>query len=178
MVLVVTPLVSLIQDQMQHLPRGLRGLTLNSTLSGPQRSRVRQSIKAGQVDVLFVSPELVETPGFLYFMQGADIPPVAFACIDEAHCVSEWSHNFRPAYLRLCAILRGSLNIACLLGLTATATRATEASVCAHLQITAERVVRIDPVPSNLTLNVSEPARREDEIVYLLTVKPKRRRRR
>lgn len=130
MVLVVTPLVSLIQDQLQHLPRQLRGSTLNSTLTVAHRAQIRTAIKSGMVDVLFVSPELVETPGFLYFMQGPDIPRIPFACIDEAHCVSEWSHNFRPSYLRLCAILRNGLGVNCLLGLTATATKVKGKRIC------------------------------------------------
>ncbi len=122
------------------------------------------------VDVLFVSPELVESPGFVYFMQSRSVPRVPFACIDEVHCVSEWSHNFRPAYLRLCHVLRDSLGIACLLGLTATATQATERSVCAHLQVQSEHVIRVDPVPSNLSLNVSQPDDRQGELMYFLKV--------
>lgn len=170
MVLVVTPLVSLIQDQLAHLPKSLRGLTLNSTLTAPQRTRVRAAIKAGEVDVLFVSPELVETPGFQFFMQGPDIPSVPFACIDEVHCVSEWSHNFRPAYLRLCELLRQGFGIDCLLGLTATATKATEASVCQHLRVDPRNVIRVDPVPSNLVLNVSCPDNRQESLAHFLKV--------
>lgn len=171
MVLVVTPLVSLIQDQLAHLPKSLSGLSLNSTLTGPQRTRVRAAIKAGEVDVLFVSPELVETPGFQFFMQGPDIPSIPFACIDEVHCVSEWSHNFRPAYLRLCALLRDGLGIRCILGLTATATQTTEASVCQHLQVDPRHVIRVDPVPNNLVLNVSCPDNRQEQLAYFLKVR-------
>ncbi len=127
------------------------------------------------VDVLFVSPELVETPGFLYFLHSPAVPPIAFACIDEVHCVSEWSHNFRPAYLRLCQLLRESLGIRTIIGLTATATTATEASVCSHLHVADDDVIRVDPVPSNLRLNVSQPSERQGQLVYMLRVRWKKR---
>jgi ATP-dependent DNA helicase Q4 len=137
-----------------------------------QRDRNREKIKSGAVDILFVSPELIESPGFLYFMQSPSIPRVPFACIDEVHCVSEWSHNFRPAYLRLCHILRVSLGIGCLVGLTATATQATERSVSIHLQVHPEHIIRVEPVPANLALNVSQPEDRQGELAYFLKVLP------
>lgn len=63
------------------------------------------------------------------------LPPIAFACIDEAHCVSQWSHNFRPSYLLVCRVLKESLGVQTILGLTATATRATCESIVKSLEI-------------------------------------------
>lgn len=63
------------------------------------------------------------------------LPPIAFACIDEAHCVSHWSHNFRPSYLLICRVLKESLGVRTILGLTATATRATCESIIQSLGI-------------------------------------------
>ncbi|MEQ2168243.1 hypothetical protein GOODEAATRI_012354, partial [Goodea atripinnis] len=84
-----------------------------------------------------------------------ELPPVAFACIDEAHCVSEWSHNFRPCYLRLCKVLRERLGVKCLLGLTATATLSTALDIAQHLEIRDKDgiAVRSAAVPPNLNLS-------------------------
>lgn len=110
----------------------------------------------------------------------AQLPPVAFACIDEAHCLSQWSHNFRPCYLRICKVspvraqvsraggwagvltappaqvLRERLGVCCFLGLTATATHSTALDVAQHLGVAKEHVLR-GPVtiPHNLHLSVS-----------------------
>ncbi|NXF64983.1 RECQ4 helicase, partial [Ciccaba nigrolineata] len=93
-----------------------------------------------------------------------------FACIDEAHCVSEWSHNFRPSYLQLCKILRDRLGVRCFLGLTATATLATARDVAQHLGIPAEEglMVRCTAVPLNLRLSVSMDRDRDQALVSLL----------
>ena len=66
----------------------------------------------------------------MWSFDGYGLPPIALACVDEAHCVSEWSHNFRPDYLRLKEYLQGSLRARRLLALTATATKPTVKSVC------------------------------------------------
>ncbi|NWU72891.1 RECQ4 helicase, partial [Pterocles burchelli] len=93
-----------------------------------------------------------------------------FACIDEAHCVSEWSHNFRPSYLRLCKVLRDRLGIQCFLGLTATATAATVRDVAQHLGIRPEDgiAVRCAAVPPNLRLSVSMDRDRDQALISLL----------
>lgn len=116
-----------------------------------------------------LSPEaLVRAGGPASLPQASQLPPVAFACIDEAHCLSQWSHNFRPCYLRICKvshggsgwvvdgpgpwwagwphhhpsllvqILREHMGVRCFLGLTATATRSTARDVAQHLGIAEE----------------------------------------
>lgn len=80
------------------------------------------------MDVLLLSPEAIvageksSTFGQLF----KQLPPIAFACIDEVHCLSEWSHNFRPSYLMICRVLKETLNVKTILGLTATATEQTK----------------------------------------------------
>lgn len=98
------------------------------------------------------------------------LPPIAFACIDEAHCVSQWSHNFRPSYLMICRVLRESLGVKTVLGLTATATRATKNSIIDHLQIPdGDRGVISDvPLPDNLLLTVSKDSARDQALLGLL----------
>lgn len=106
--------------------------------------------------------------GFGSFLR--KLPPIAFACIDEVHCVSQWSHNFRPSYLMICRVLRESLGVKTILGLTATATRATRESIIEHLCIPdgEDGVISDIPIPDNLTLTVSKDAERDHALLQLL----------
>lgn len=83
-----------------------------------------QRIKQGEIDVLLISPEAIvageKSTGFGSLLR--DLPPIAFVCIDEAHCMSQWSHNFRPSYLMICRVIREKFKVKTVLGLTATAT--------------------------------------------------------
>uniref|UniRef100_A0A6I8NPE2 DNA 3'-5' helicase n=1 Tax=Ornithorhynchus anatinus TaxID=9258 RepID=A0A6I8NPE2_ORNAN len=171
--LVVSPLVSLMDDQVSGLPPGLRAACVHSNMSKKQRDLAVEKVKAGQVEVLLLSPEAVVgggAGGASCLPAAAQLPPMAFACIDEAHCLSQWSHNFRPCYLRLCKVLRERLGVKCFLGLTATATRATARDVAQHLG-THEGVdlgVHLAAIPPNLHLSVSLDRDKDQALVTLL----------
>ena len=77
------------------------------------------------------------------------LPPIAFVCIDEAHCISTWSHNFRPTYLRICKFLHERLGVKTVLGLTASAPEGTIRDVAARLRV--DNVVRGPLLPTNLS---------------------------
>lgn len=173
--LVISPLVSLMDDQVSGLPSQLKAVCIHSNMSKNQREAAIEKVKQGAVHVLLLSPEALVGGGFSgsSCLPPADqLPPVAFACIDEAHCVSEWSHNFRPCYLRLCKVLRDRLGVRCLLGLTATATLATAQDISHHLGVSEEEeggiAVRSAAVPSNLHLSVSMDREKEQALVSLL----------
>ncbi|XP_016348107.1 ATP-dependent DNA helicase Q4 [Sinocyclocheilus anshuiensis] len=171
--LVVSPLVSLMDDQLSGLPTKLKAACIHSNMSRKQREAAIEKVKAGQVHVLLLSPEALVGGGHSGSgcLPPADqLPPVAFACIDEAHCVSEWSHNFRPCYLRLCKVLRDRLGVRCLLGLTATATLSTALDIGRHLDISDQDgiAVRSAAVPHNLQLSVSMDRVKEQALVSLL----------
>uniref|UniRef100_A0A670ZRG5 DNA 3'-5' helicase n=1 Tax=Pseudonaja textilis TaxID=8673 RepID=A0A670ZRG5_PSETE len=169
MALVISPLVSLMDDQVSGLPQGLKAVCVHSSMSKAQR----EAVKAGKVQVLLLSPEALVGGGLSSSscLPPADqLPPVAFACIDEVHCLSEWSHNFRPCYLRLCKVLRERLGVRCLLGLTATATVSTAQDVAHHLGIPEGEglAVRSVAVPPNLCLSVSTDRDKDQALVSLL----------
>ncbi|XP_030644288.1 ATP-dependent DNA helicase Q4 [Chanos chanos] len=171
--LVVSPLVSLMDDQLSGLPPKLKAACIHSNMSQKQRETAIEKVKAGQVHVLLLSPEALVGGGQSSSgcLPPADqLPPVAFACIDEAHCVSEWSHNFRPCYLRLCKVLRERLGVRCLLGLTATATLSTALDIARHLDIGDQDgiAVRSAAVPPNLHLSVSMDRDKDQALVSLL----------
>eukprot|EP00746_Dinoflagellata_sp_MGD_P141176 gnl/MRDRNA2_/MRDRNA2_74331_c0_seq2.p1 gnl/MRDRNA2_/MRDRNA2_74331_c0~~gnl/MRDRNA2_/MRDRNA2_74331_c0_seq2.p1 ORF type:complete len:1515 (+),score=328.52 gnl/MRDRNA2_/MRDRNA2_74331_c0_seq2:388-4545(+) len=136
--LVISPLVSLMADQLARLPKCLRGAALSGQQNRIQERQVMKAVRARLIDVLFVSPERLPS----WSLNDRYLPPIALACIDEAHCVSEWSHNFRPNYLRLNEFLVKNLGAQRLLAMTATATRQTIQSVCSTIKI--DTVVRSD----------------------------------
>ncbi|KAF7664101.1 hypothetical protein LDENG_00189050 [Lucifuga dentata] len=171
--LVISPLVSLMDDQLSGLPAKLKAACIHSNMTMKQRETAIEKVKSGQVCVLLLSPEALvggggSSSGCLPSAQ--QLPPVAFACIDEAHCVSEWSHNFRPCYLRLCKVLRERLGVQCLLGLTATATLSTALDIARHLNIKDQDgiAVRSAAVPPNLQLSVSMDREKDQALVSLL----------
>ena len=117
--LVISPLLSLMDDQVKHLPVGLKGACLHTNQTYLQREKVLRDVAEGHVSVLLLSPEAL-VGGTLWKRGGGayslhDLPPVAFACIDEAHCISEWSHSFRPSYLRLCKVVTSFQSLSALL---------------------------------------------------------------
>uniref|UniRef100_H3C0F9 ATP-dependent DNA helicase Q4 n=1 Tax=Tetraodon nigroviridis TaxID=99883 RepID=H3C0F9_TETNG len=171
--LVISPLVSLMDDQLSGLPASLKAACIHSNMTMKQREAAVEKVKSGQVCVLLLSPEALVGGGGSgsgCLPSAQELPPVAFACIDEAHCVSEWSHNFRPCYLRLCKVLRDRLGVQCLLGLTATATLSTALDIARHLDINDQDgiAVRSAAVPPNLHLSVSTDREKDQALVSLL----------
>ncbi|XP_015258189.1 PREDICTED: ATP-dependent DNA helicase Q4 isoform X2 [Cyprinodon variegatus] len=171
--LVISPLVSLMDDQLSGLPTKLKAACIHSNMTMKQREAAVEKVKSGQVCLLLLSPEALVGGGGSgsgCLPSAQELPPVAFACIDEAHCVSEWSHNFRPCYLRLCKVLRERLGVKCLLGLTATATLSTALDIAQHLDISDKDgiAVRSAAVPPNLNLSVSMDREKDQALVCLL----------
>jgi ATP-dependent DNA helicase Q4 len=121
------------------------------------------------LDILFIAPERLYDARFLQRLSALEPGSVGLLCVDEAHCVSQWSHNFRPGYLRLDLIFRKQLGIHCpLLGLTATATAMTERSIREKLNIPKEGVWRSSTLRPNLHLTVSIENDRRAALVKLL----------
>ena len=135
--LVVSPLIALMADQLKLLPPSCRGAALNSNLSPTQAHLVHKAVMAGQIDVLFIAPERL----LMYSMKDL-FSSVFMVAVDEAHCLSEWSHSFRPAYLRISKLIDEEIKPKSLLALTATATSQTVESITNLLSIT--NVIRTD----------------------------------
>jgi RecQ family ATP-dependent DNA helicase len=144
--IVVSPLIALMADQLKQLPKICRGAVLHSNLSPAQSSLVARAVKCGEIDMLFLAPERL----LMYSMRdilGANdrvSASVFLMAVDEAHCLSEWSHSFRPAYLRIPKLIDEEIKPSSLLALTATATVQTIESISGMLGI--ENVVRADAV--------------------------------
>ena len=116
---VVSPLIALMKDQVDDLTRrGVAAARLDSSLDLTASRRVRDDLASGRVKILYVAPERLASERFVASLQGR---PIAILAVDEAHCISEWGHNFRPEYLKLATLAR-KLQVGRVLALTATAT--------------------------------------------------------
>ncbi len=131
--IVVSPLIALMKDQLDMLAE--RGVTatvaLNSTLSEEQEMAAVARIASGQMKIVFVTPEKLEDDAFVSILQELEVP---LFVVDEAHCISQWGHDFRPAYLNLGKVI-GQLGHPTVLALTATATPAVREDILAQLGI-------------------------------------------
>ncbi|XP_015585823.1 ATP-dependent DNA helicase Q4 [Cephus cinctus] len=170
--LVISPLVSLMDDQVTGVPAFLLAACLHTNQTPKQREKVMDMVRSGQLNILLVSPEAVvageKSTGFGALLR--QLPPIAFACIDEAHCISQWSHNFRPSYLMICRVLKEKLRVRTILGLTATATKGTAESIVSHLNIHdgLAGIISDTPMPRNLALSVSKDEHRDRALIDLL----------
>ena len=134
---VVSPLIALMQDQVEGLRQaGVRAAALNSSLEASQASAVWRALEQGELDLLYVSPERLLSPGFLDRLEQL---PLALFAIDEAHCVSQWGHDFRPEYLQL-AVLAERFAAIPRLALTATADPRTREEIRERLRLQQGRV--------------------------------------
>jgi len=131
--IVISPLIALMQDQVEALRQlGVRAEYLNSTLDGDTAARVERELLAGDLDMLYVAPERLLTGRFLSLLARSRIALVA---IDEAHCVSQWGHDFRPEYRQL-TVLHERWPDVPRIALTATADPPTQREIAERLDLT------------------------------------------
>ena len=174
--LVVSPLIALMKDQVDALEaNSLPAAFINSTQSADELRQVVRRIRSGEIKLLYVAPERVAEPRFADFLRTVQVDLVA---IDEAHCVSEWGHEFRPAYREL-ASLRPVSPTAPVIALTATATERVRADILCQLGLRDPRTFissfnrpnlaySIVPKESNLAglLSLLDKHRDESAIIY------------
>jgi ATP-dependent DNA helicase RecQ len=166
---VVSPLIALMRDQVQGLTQnGVRAACLNSSLTPAQARDVEAGLAAGRLDLLYVAPERLFMPGFLERL--ARIPVALFA-IDEAHCVSQWGHDFRPEYTRL-GELAGLFPGVPRLALTATADDMTRADIIRQLRLDSARVFASGFDRPNIRYLVTLKDRPEQQLLAFLRSRP------
>jgi ATP-dependent DNA helicase RecQ len=134
--IVISPLIALMQDQVDALAQnGVRASFLNSTQSAEEQQQVRRALLSGDIDLLYVAPERALTGDFLALLAQARI---ALFAIDEAHCVSQWGHDFRKDYQQLCRLHELFPEVP-RIALTATADRRTRGEIEQQLQLQQAR---------------------------------------
>jgi len=135
--LVVSPLIALMQDQVAALKQlGVRAAFLNSTLDGRAVNACEKALRGGELDLLYVAPERLVMPRMLECLAASEL---ALFAIDEAHCVSQWGHDFRPEYLQL-SLLHERFPEVPRIALTATADAQTRAEIIRRLALDDARV--------------------------------------
>lgn len=147
--LVVSPLIALMKDQIDALTvRGIAARRLDSTLSADEYLEAMDEVRQGDLRMLYVAPERFNNERFRESIRNL---PISLFAVDEAHCISEWGHNFRPDYLKLAGFAR-EFNAERILALTATATKQVLEDICQGFDIKAEHSVRTGFYRANLTL--------------------------
>src|ERR1700732_4756001 len=150
--LVISPLIALMKDQIDFLhDRDIPAARLDSTLESDEVRRIDADLQADRLKLLYVAPERLSNERFIQKLRRLRI---ALLVIDEAHCISEWGHNFRPDYLKLSRLAR-SLRIQRVLALTATATPTVAGDICREFEIGRDAFVHTGFYRPNLVLLVA-----------------------
>ena len=150
--IVVSPLVSLMSDQVRKLVElGLHPAFLNNTLSLRAQEKVRRRIKSGEFQILYVAPERLSNPAFLSAIENLAIPLVA---VDEAHCISEWGHDFRGDYREISAFIERFDRRPTVVALTATATPRVRKDIARSLGLQSPLEIVSSFDRDNLSLSV------------------------
>ena len=163
--LVVSPLIALMKDQVDGLradgvPAGL----LNSTLAAQEANQVQDQARQGKIKILYVAPERLALPGFQRFLQSLDVSLIA---IDEAHCISEWGHDFRPDYRNLKSLRRDFPGVP-VIALTATATEPVREDIVNQLGLDKPEIFISSFNRPNLTYTIQPKAEPLGSLLHLL----------
>ncbi|WP_082525108.1 RecQ family ATP-dependent DNA helicase [Pseudorhodoferax sp. Leaf274] len=149
--LVVSPLIALMKDQCDKLQaQGVLAVELHSSLCAAERDAALDAVADGTARIVLVTPERLADPGFQALLQSR---PISLAVVDEAHCISEWGHDFRPAFLQIGPALR-RLGAPPVLALTATAPPDVAAEIARRLRIPAAGTVDLGVWRPNLRYSV------------------------
>lgn len=162
-VLVISPLISLMKDQVDALRQaGISAAYINSTMTTEEYQETMDATIRGEYRLLYIAPERLDSPSFTNRLQLMNVPLVA---IDEAHCISQWGHDFRPSYRNIRRMVSLFHDKPVVLALTATATPAVREDICAQLSIDEKRTVMTGFERENLTFSVIKGQNREKFVI-------------
>jgi ATP-dependent DNA helicase RecQ len=162
---VISPLISLMKDQVDAaIENGMSAAFLNSSLSAQEMSAVYKKLKENDLELLYIAPERFAMPSFLETLKSL---PISLFAIDEAHCVSEWGHDFRPDYLSLCNLTRTFPHIP-VSAFTATATPKVQNDIISKIGLRSPYVIRASFNRQNLFYQVKSKTGIESQILEFL----------
>jgi ATP-dependent DNA helicase RecQ len=162
---VVSPLIALMKDQCESLRAlGIAAVQVNSAIDSDEERAAEQAVADGSAKIVMTTPERLADPEFLDMLLAH---PVSLLAVDEAHCISHWGHDFRPAFLEIAHVLP-RLGKPVVLALTATATDEIAEDICKQLAIPKEGVVNTSAYRPNLDLRVVAVATEEDKLAQVL----------
>ncbi len=135
--IVISPLIALMQDQIDTLQQlGIKSAAINSSIRNEKIFEIKNKLRNGEIDLLYVAPERLLMPEFLDLLEQS---PIALFAIDEAHCISQWGHDFRSSYIQLSILAKKFPHIP-RIGLTATADEATRKDILDKLNLLDSKV--------------------------------------
>ena len=162
--LVISPLIALMQDQVAAMKqRKVAAAAFHSGLTGVEKSRVMQELQRRRLQLLYLAPERMQHEGFLQVLRSLW---VSLLVVDEAHCISQWGHDFRPDYLKIGRLRRELTNPPCL-ALTATATTRVQTDLCQRLSLRDPFRLVAGFRRSNLALSVQCCQSRREKLATL-----------
>ncbi|HGS5849497.1 TPA: ATP-dependent DNA helicase RecQ [Vibrio parahaemolyticus] len=170
--LVISPLLALMKDQLSFLQsKGIAAASIDSSQSREEAQRVMVGVKNGEIKILMISVERLKNERFREFIRQV---PISLMVVDEAHCISEWGHNFRPDYLKLPQYQR-ELNIPQTLLLTATATPAVIEDMKNKFDIASDHITVTGFYRSNLDISVipGEESEKQTQLNTIVAAAPK-----
>ncbi|MGD6964266.1 DNA helicase RecQ [Fictibacillus phosphorivorans] len=160
--IVISPLISLMKDQVDTLLQlGISAAFINSSLTAAEARERIEKAKSGEYKLLYIAPERLESYDFMGHLRQIDIPLIA---VDEAHCISQWGHDFRPSYQRIQRMIGNLPNRPVVLALTATATPRVRQDICWSLDIDENKTVLTGFERENLSFSVIKG---QDRLSYL-----------
>lgn len=164
--LVISPLISLMQDQILALrERGITAATINSSVTQEYRNSVERAMKRGEIKLLYLSPETLMSPAGMQLVKQIEVSLIA---IDEAHCISQWGHDFRPEYAQL-GVLKEQFPDRPIIALTATADPATQKDIILQLSL-REPIVTIGSFDRpNIYLEVRRGLKKQEKLREIIS---------
>jgi len=163
--IVVSPLIALMKDQVDGLCQlGIPAVRIDSSLDSNEKRIIANRIRSREIQLVFVSPERAVSEDFARLLEGSDVHAIA---VDEAHCVSQWGHDFRPEYRQL-SKLREQYPNAAMHAFTATATQTVREDICEQLQLRKPNIVVSSFDRPNLTYRVLNQLQLVDQVREVL----------
>ncbi|KKR28047.1 MAG: helicase RecQ protein, partial [candidate division CPR2 bacterium GW2011_GWD2_39_7] len=163
--IVVSPLIALMKDQVDALVlNGVPAALINSSLDFSQIDTIKAQLQKGEFKILYVAPERLMMPVFLQFLKGLK---VSLFAVDEAHCISEWGHDFRPEYRQLKSLKENFPNIP-IIALTATATSKVQSDIASELNIPDSKRYKASFLRKNLQIKIKSKANVYEQLLGYL----------